>query len=190
MSEIDSRNCRVRDWPVDFSAAGVNLDNSKMSGENHSQRSHSNEAASHLNFRELSGESVAVDSSIFTKAWVDSAGSTGPKDYSAIERWQCQAAAANSGFPHGLDDVRDEEDSNMNLKPHKWKHDVPPNDSSASQVTMNKEPRGNHQRGTDRIKQSVVDYVASLLMPLYKAKKLDKEGYKSIMKKTATKVTS
>ncbi|KAK6131260.1 hypothetical protein DH2020_034995 [Rehmannia glutinosa] len=157
-SEIDSRNCRVRDWTVDFSATGVNPESSKMLVDNRSQRSHSNEIANQLNFREHSGESVAVDSSILTKAWVDSAGSIGIKDYSAIERWQCQAAAASSGFSHGTMHITDEEESNTSSK------------------------------GADRIKRSVVDYVASLLMPLYNAKKIDREGYKSIMKKTATKV--
>ncbi|KAI3464875.1 hypothetical protein Pfo_021538 [Paulownia fortunei] len=188
LSEIDSRNCRVRDWSVDFSATGVNLESSKMSVDNRSQRSHSNEIANQLNIREHSGESVAVDSSILTKAWVDSAGSIGIKDYNAIERWQCQAAAASSGFSHGTMHITDEEDSNMSTKLHKRKHDAPANESSASQVTINKVSKGNQPRGAERIKQSVVDYVASLLMPLYKARKIDREGYKSIMKKTATKV--
>ncbi|KAH6796289.1 hypothetical protein C2S51_037275 [Perilla frutescens var. frutescens] len=188
LSEIDSRNCRVRDWSVDFSATGVNLESTKMSVDNHSHRSLSNEIANQLNIREHSGESVAVDSSILTKAWVDNAGSIGIKDYSAIERWQCQAAAASSGFSHGTMHITDEEDSNMSLKLHDWKHDAPANESSASQVTINKESKGNQPRGAERIKQSVVDYVASLLMPLYKARKIDREGYKSIMKKTATKV--
>lgn len=188
LSEIDSRNCRVRDWSVDFSATGVNLESSKISIDNRSHRSHSNEIANQLNIREHSGESVAVDSSILTKAWVDNAGSIGIKDYSAIERWQCQAAAASSGFSHGTMHITDEEDSNMSSKLHKWKHDAPANESSASQVTISKESKGNQPRGAERIKQSVVDYVASLLMPLYKARKIDREGYKSIMKKTATKV--
>lgn len=190
LSEIDSRNCRVRDWSVDFSATGVNLESSKMSVDNRSHRSHSNEIANQLNIREHSGESVAVDSSILTKAWVDNAGSIGIKDYSAIERWQCQAAAASSGFSHGTMHITDEEDSNRSSKLHKWKDDEPANESSASQVTMTKGSKGNQPRGAERIKQSVVDYVASLLMPLYKARKIDREGYKSIMKKTATKVGS
>nr|GEY47906.1 AAA+ ATPase domain-containing protein [Tanacetum cinerariifolium] len=44
------------------------------------------------------GESAGVDSSIFTKAWVDSVGSEGLKDHSAIDRWQSQAATADSDF--------------------------------------------------------------------------------------------
>ncbi|KAL8524035.1 hypothetical protein ACS0TY_013846 [Phlomoides rotata] len=188
LSEIDSRNCRVRDWSVDFSATGVKLESSKMSVDNLSHRSQSNEMANQLNVREHSGESVAVDSSILTKAWVDNAGSIGMKDYNAIERWQCQAAAASSGFSHRSMHITDEEDSSMSSKLHKRKCDAPANESSASQVTINKESKGNQPRGAERIKQSVVDYVASLLMPLYKARKIDKDGYKSIMKKTATKV--
>ncbi|KAA0065180.1 lysine-specific histone demethylase 1-like protein 3 [Cucumis melo var. makuwa] len=179
ISEIDSRNCRVRNWSVEFSAACVNLESSRMSADNLSQRSHSNEIVSQLNFREHSGESAPVDSSIYTKAWVDTAGSVGMKDYHAIERWRTQAAAAH---------VNDEEDSNTNWHKPTWNNDQIANESSISQVTINKEPMRNHHRGADRIKQAVVDYVASLLMPLYKARKIDKDGYKSIMKKSATKV--
>ncbi|BFG17699.1 hypothetical protein CerSpe_039730 [Prunus speciosa] len=188
ISEIDSRNCKVRNWSVDFSAACVNLDSSRMSVDNLSQRSHPNETASQLNFREHSGESAAVDSSIYTKAWVDTAGSVGIKDYHAIEMWQSQAAAADPDFFHPAPYINDEEDSNTTSKKHSWKHEGIVNESSVSQVTVNKESLKNHHRGADHIKQAVVDYVASLLMPLYKAKKIDRDGYKSIMKKSATKV--
>lgn len=188
ISEIDSRNCRVRNWSVDFPAACVNLESSRMSADNHSQRSHSNDIACPLNFREHSGESAAVDSSLFTKAWVDSAGSVGIKDYHAIERWQSQAAAADSDFYQSTRHIRDEEDSNTISQPPTWKHDRQANESSVSHVTVNKELVKNQPRGAENIKQAVVDYVGSLLMPLYKARKIDKEGYKSIMKKSATKV--
>jgi hypothetical protein len=188
ISETDSRNCRVRDWSVDFSAAYANFDSSRMSGDNLSQRSHSNEIASHMSFREQSGESTAVDSSLFTKAWVDTAGSAGIKGYHAIERWQCQAAAADSDFFHRAMHIKDEEDSNTSSRPPTWKHDGRANESSISQVTVNNEPSKHHSRGADRIKQAVVDFVSSLLMPVYKARKIDKEGYKSIMKKISTKV--
>ncbi|XP_044511651.1 lysine-specific histone demethylase 1 homolog 3-like [Mangifera indica] len=188
ISEIDSRNCRVRDWSVDFSTACVNFDNSKTA-DNLSQRSHSNEIACQLNLREHSGESAAAaDSSIFTKAWVDTAGSVGIKDYHAIERWQSQAAAADSDFFHPAMHVKDEEESNTSSKPRTWKHDRQANGSSVSQVTINNESLENRPRGADHIKQAVVDYVASLLMPLYKARKIDRDGYKTIMKKSATKV--
>ncbi|XP_058785437.1 lysine-specific histone demethylase 1 homolog 3-like isoform X2 [Vicia villosa] len=195
ISEIDSRNCRVRDWSVDFSAACVNLDNSRMSADNLSQRSHSTEIASHLNFREHSGESVAVDSSLYTKAWIDSANGEGVKDYHAIERWQSQAAAAGSDFSNPAIHLKHEEDSNACSRLPSWKHDGVANDSSISQVTVNKEnskshshDSKSHSRGADCIKQAVADYVASLLMPLYKAKKLDRDAYKAIMKKSIAKV--
>ncbi|KAJ6736349.1 LYSINE-SPECIFIC HISTONE DEMETHYLASE 1-like protein 3 [Salix viminalis] len=188
ISETDSRNCRVRDWSVDFSSACANFDSSRMSGDNLSQRSHSNEIASHMSFREQSGESAAVDSSLFTKAWVDTAGSAGIKGYHAIERWQCQAAAADSDFFHQAMHIKEEEDSNTSSKPPTWKHDGRAKESSISQVTVNKEPSRHHSQGADRIKQAVVDFVSSLLMPVYKARKIDKEGYKSIMKKISTKV--
>nr|KYP46581.1 Lysine-specific histone demethylase 1 isogeny 1 [Cajanus cajan] len=148
------------DWSVDFSAACVNLDNSRMPVDNLSQRSHSNEIASHLNFREHSGE----------------------------KRWQSQAAAADSYFSNPTIHLKDEEDSNACSKLPSWKRDGIANESSISQVTVNKESLKSHPRGADHIKQAVVDYVASLLMPLYKARKLDKDGYKAIMKKSATKV--
>ncbi|KAI3777472.1 hypothetical protein L1987_47272 [Smallanthus sonchifolius] len=188
ISEIDSRNCRVRDWSVDFSAAGVNIECSKISVDNRSQLSITNENAGPLSYKEHSGESTGVDNSILTKAWVDSAGSEGIKDNNAIERWQSQAAAADSDFYHRSMHVMDEEYSSRNLKSSIRRHDGLANESSASQVTVNKDLVGNQPRGVDKIKQSVVDYVASLLMPLYKARKVDKESYKSIMKKTATKV--
>ncbi|CAA0841206.1 Lysine-specific histone demethylase 1 homolog 3 [Striga hermonthica] len=188
LPETDSRNCRVVDWSADFSAAGGHLDTSRISVDNCSQKAHSNSisASRQSNFREHSGENIAVDSSFLTKAWVDSAGSEGIKDYSAIERWQCQAAAAaSSGFTHGTMQMRDEEESNVSSR----KHEARANErSTISQVTMNKVSKGGQPTGSDRLKKAVVDYVASLLMPLYNAKKVDRDGYKSIMKKAATKV--
>lgn len=188
ISEIDSRNCRVRDWSVDFSSAYVNLDNSRMSVDNLSQRSHSNEIASHLNSREHSGESAAVDSSIYTKAWIDAAEGVGMKDYHAIERWQSQAAAAHSDSSNPTIHLKDEEDSNACSRLPSWKQDGMANESSISQVTVNKEISKCHSQGVEHIKQAVVDYVASLLIPLYKTRKLNKDGYKAIMKKSTTKV--
>nr|GEU71780.1 lysine-specific histone demethylase 1 homolog 3-like isoform X1 [Tanacetum cinerariifolium] len=138
-------------------------------------------------FGQKSRESAGVDSSIFTKAWVDSAGSEGLKDHSAISRWQSQATATDSDFFNRLR-VMDEEDSNINLKQSIHRYDGLANKSSASYVNVNREMvRSQHGR-VDNIKQSVVDYVPYLLMPLYKARKFDKESYKQIMKKTVTKV--
>ncbi|GJR88981.1 alpha/beta hydrolases superfamily protein [Tanacetum coccineum] len=99
-----------------------------------------------------SWESAGVDSIIFTKTWVDSAGSEGLKDHSVIDRWQSQTAAADSDFFNRLH-VRDEDDSNI------------------------KELVDSQTGGVDNIKQSVVDYVVSLLMPLYKPRKFDKESH-------------
>ncbi|GAB4839444.1 hypothetical protein Ancab_028966 [Ancistrocladus abbreviatus] len=187
ISEIDSRNCRVREWSVDFSAACANLESSRMSVDNMSQRSHSNDMGCPVNLGEHSGESAAADSCAFTKAWVDSAGAVGIKDYHAIERWQSQAAAAESET-HSSMRIRDEEDSNMMSRVPNKNHNSLVDGGSVSQGTTSKEFSVNQPRGGEHIKQAVVDYVASLLMPLYKAKKIDREGYKSIMKKTATKV--
>ncbi|XP_047341149.1 lysine-specific histone demethylase 1 homolog 3 [Impatiens glandulifera] len=188
LSEIDSRNCKVRDWSVDFSAACPNLDSSKMLAKDPSKRSHSNDLSRHPNLREHSAESAAADISTFTKSWIDASGSVEAKDNDAIERWQSQAAAAGADLHSQEMQVRDEEESNLSSKLPTWKHKGLANESSVSQVTLNKELVGNQPKEPDRIKQAVVDYVASLLMPLYKAKKISRESYKSIMKKAATKV--
>nr|XP_017257656.1 PREDICTED: lysine-specific histone demethylase 1 homolog 3-like [Daucus carota subsp. sativus] len=186
--EIDSRNCKVREWTADFSSSHVNLGNSKRSVENLSQRSSLHEVACQVNFSEHSADSAAVDSSIFTKAWVDSAGSEGIKDGSAIERWQSQAAAADSEFYSRTMRMMDAEETKINSRPSIMKHEVHASESSTFQVTTGKEMVENRSKGPEKIKQAVVDYVASLLMPLYKAKKFDKDGYKSMMKKATTKV--
>ncbi|KAK8297645.1 hypothetical protein V6Z11_D05G199300 [Gossypium hirsutum] len=135
-----------------------------------------------------STESLAMDSSIFTKAWVDTAGSGGIKGYHAIKRWQSQAAAADPDFFHRTVHVKDEEESNTSSRQLTRKHDERANENSISQVAVSKERFKNDPRGADHIKHAVVVYVGSLLMPLYKARKIDKDGNKSIMKKTATKV--
>ncbi|EOA15891.1 hypothetical protein CARUB_v10003981mg [Capsella rubella] len=189
MSEIDSRNCKVRDW-YDFPASCLDLDNSRIPGDNYSQRSHSNELVSHSKFREYSGESGAADTSFLTGAWVDTGGSSdGFKDSQAIDRWQSQAAAADPEFFNRTLHIKDDEDSiACSTGPPSWKHDQRANEGSVSQVTVNKESHKTHIRSADRLKQGVVDFVASLLMTPYKAKKIDRDVYKSIMKKTATKV--
>ncbi|RZC66572.1 hypothetical protein C5167_010267 [Papaver somniferum] len=187
ISEIDSRNCRVRDWSVDFSAACVNPDSSRMSGDNYTQHGYSNEDPHQVDMKEHSGESAANDNRL-TQAWVDSAGYGGVKDYHDIERWQFQAAAVSSDFYHPMMDVRDEEDSNTTMHVHNQKHEKRIEESSVSQSAANNLTFDKHPRGPERIKKAVVDYVGSLLMPLYKARKIDKEGYKSIMKKSSTKV--
>ncbi|XP_010449809.1 PREDICTED: lysine-specific histone demethylase 1 homolog 3 isoform X2 [Camelina sativa] len=189
MSEIDSRNCKVRDW-YDFPASCLDLDNSRIPVDNYSQRSHSNELVSHSKFRECSGESGAADTSFLTGAWVDTGGSSdGFKDSQAIDRWQSQAAAADPEFFNRTLHIKDDEDSiACSTGPPSWKNDQQANECSVSQVTVNKESHKTHIRSADRLKQGVVDFVASLLMAPYKAKKIDRDVYKSIMKKTATKV--
>ncbi|KAH1065787.1 hypothetical protein J1N35_030774 [Gossypium stocksii] len=132
--------------------------------------------------------SLAMDSSIFIKARVDTAGSGGIKDYHAIKRWQSQAAAADPDFFHPTVHVKDEEELNTSSRQPTGKHDERANESSISQVAVSKERFKNDPRGADHIKHAVVKYVGSLLMTLYKARKIDKDGNKSIMKKTATKV--
>ncbi|CAM8981727.1 unnamed protein product [Rhodiola kirilowii] len=186
-AEIDSRNSRVRDWSVDFSASCPNIENSAMSIDNPDYHIQSKVDAYQMNFPEHSGESAAPNRNLFTKAWVDGAGSEGLKDFHAIERWQSQAAAADANFYQQALHEKDEEDSNATSRLAPTKHGGIVNESSVSQLTTHKH-LGTLSKGVDHMKQAVVDYVASLLMPLYKARKIDKEGYKTIMKKTATKV--
>lgn len=178
VSDIDSRNCKTQNWTGDFTETGANLDNS-------SQRSNSNDLAP-LNIREHSEESTGLDRR-HIKAWVDTdtVGSGGVKDYLAIERWQSQAMEADAEFYQRLQ-LRDGEDSNgtFSTPPYKSEREG----SSASQVVENKLSTEDHPRGADHIKQGVMDFVASLLRPLYKTRKIDRDGYKSIMKKTVTKV--
>ncbi|XP_074575155.1 lysine-specific histone demethylase 1 homolog 3-like [Curcuma longa] len=186
-SEIDSRNCRVRDWSVDFIVPCGNMDNSKLSGDNHTHSSYSNELAYASNAREHSGESVAIDSRM-TRAWVDTdtAGNGGVKDSVAIERWQSQAMDADADFYYSIC-MRDEEESNKEVLPD-LRNQCHSEEVAAIQFEENKSLFENQVRGVHHIKQGVVDFVASLLMPLYRTRKIDREGYKSIMKKAATKV--
>ncbi|PKU63816.1 lysine-specific histone demethylase 1 homolog 3 [Dendrobium catenatum] len=185
-SEIDSRNCRVRDWSLDFASTCRNLERSKLSDD--MNQSLSNEIECPLNLGEHSGESGTIDSRL-TKAWVDtdSASNGAVKDSSAIERWQRQAMDADAEFYNRFH-LRDEEDSNRIQKLQALKQHEPADGMYASHVAENKSSCEGNPRGVEHVKQGVVDYVASLLMPLYKTRKIDKEGYKSIMKKTATKV--
>ncbi|XP_020572869.1 lysine-specific histone demethylase 1 homolog 3 [Phalaenopsis equestris] len=186
MSEIDSRNCRVRDWSLDFTSTCRNFESSRLSDD--MNQSLSNEIECPLNFGEQSGESGTIDSRL-TKAWVDtdSASNGAVKDSSAIERWQLQAMDADVEFYNRVH-LRDEEDSNRRQKLQALKQHESSDRMSASHVAENKSSCEGHSRGVEHIRQGVVDYVTSLLMPLYKTRKIDKDGYKSIMKKTATKV--
>lgn len=188
VSEMDSRNCRVQNWSVDFSAACANFDDPRLSVDNQIRSSYSNETIQPPNLKELSGENEAVDCRL-TRAWVDTEtlGSGGVKDSLAIERWQSQAMDADAQFYPIC--MKDEEGSNKILDGSVGEHPKR-SDSSGAQPRKSNSFAEGQQRGVEHIKRGVVDYVSSLLMPLYKARKIDKEGYKSIMKKTATKVNS
>ena len=120
-----------------------------------------------------------------TRAWVDSdtVGSGGVKDFLAIERWQSQAMDADPEFyAAGMKD-----EASNKISDEFSKESSNPNQNLLRPRKSNSSVEG-RQRGVNHIKCGIVDYVGSLLMPLYKTRKIDKEGYKSIMKKTATKV--
>lgn len=189
LSEIDSKNHRVRDWSIEFPAVRDNPDCSKNpTDSSYISWGDPSEVAYPTNLKERSAESGAVDGRL-KKAWVDvdAADVGGIKDHTAIERWQSEAMDAGANFFHSMN-LYDEEYSTEAVNSPKEKHQRPQGGSCASQAAESVSLSEGQPRGASRIKQGVVDYVASLLMPLYKTRKIDKEGYKSIMKKTANKV--
>jgi len=58
------------------------------------------------------------------------------------------------------------------------------------EVRMQSCPEPADRRGGDAIKKAVSDYVVQLLTPLYKTKKIQKEDFKAIVKKSTAKVKS
>ncbi|KAK3165357.1 hypothetical protein QOZ80_1AG0032170 [Eleusine coracana subsp. coracana] len=178
ISEVDSRNGKAKDSSADNTNCG-DVDSSKMTGDNCTHRSHSNEKACLTNVRDHSTDSCAVDSR-FTRAWVDTDTICidGVKDPLAIERWQAQAMEADKEFYSRIC-IPDEEDSSSQKQPCR---------SSASQVAESKPASEGHSRGVE-LKQGLVNFIASLLMPLYRGKKIDREGYKTIMRKAVNKIT-
>ncbi|KAJ3682068.1 hypothetical protein LUZ60_014641 [Juncus effusus] len=117
----------------------------------------------------------------FSKAWVDveATGVDGVKDASAIERWQDQAFEADKEFYSKL---------RISLPPEQDKEVAPAVQRQKAAGGSAASQRNSEGRALERVKQGVLDFVASLIMPLYKTRKLDREGYKSIMKKAVTKV--
>lgn len=172
ISEVDSRNGKAKDSSAD-------ADSSKMTGDNCTHRTHSNEKACLTNIRDHSTDSCAVDSR-FTRAWVDTDTICidGVKDPLAIERWQAQAMEADKEFYSRICIPDEEEDSSSQKQPCR---------SSASQVAESKPASESHSRGVE-LKQGLVNFISSLLMPLYRGKKIDREGYKTIMRKAVNKV--
>lgn len=178
ISEIDSRNGKAKN----SSAEQVNcadVDSSKMTVDNCTQRSYSNEKACLINIRDNSADSGAVESR-FTRAWVDTDTICidGVKDPLAIERWQAQAMEADKEFYSRIH-IPDEEDSSS--QKHTCK-------SSASQVAESKPASEGQPRGVEHIKQGLINFIGTLLMPLYKSKKIDRDSYKTIMRKAVTKI--
>ncbi|TVU47064.1 hypothetical protein EJB05_06644 [Eragrostis curvula] len=177
ISEVDSRNGKAKDSSADNTNC-ADADSSKMTGDNCTQRSHSIEKACLTNIRDHSTDSCAVDS-LFTRAWVDTDTICidGVKDPLAIERWQAQAMEADKEFYSRIC-IPDEEDSNSQKQTCR---------SSASQVAESKPASEGHSRGVE-LKQGLVNFITSLLMPLYRGKKIDREGYKTIMRKAVNKI--
>jgi len=56
------------------------------------------------------------------------------------------------------------------------------------EMRMQSCPEAADRRGGDAIKKAVSDYVVQLLTPLYKTKKIQKEDFKAIVKKSTAKV--
>lgn len=178
ISEIDSRNDKAKNPSVDH-ANCADVDSSKMTGDNCTQRSYSNENACLINIRDHSTDSGAVDSR-FTRAWVDTDTIfiDGVKDPLAIERWQQQAMEADKEFYSRIR-IPDEEDSSSQKQTCR---------SSASQVAESKPASDGQSRGVEHLRQGLINFISTVLMPLYRNKKVDREGYKGIMRKAVTKV--
>lgn len=179
ISEIDSRNGKTKNSSAEH-ANCPDVDSSKMTVDNCTQRSYSNEKACLINIRDNSAESGAVDSR-FTRAWVDTDAVSidGVKHPLAIERWQAQAMEADKEFYSRIR-IPMEEDSGSQKQTCK---------SSASQVAESKPASEGQSRGVEHIKQGLIAFISTLLMPLYKSKKIDRETYKTMMRKAVTKVS-
>ncbi|CAN6306057.1 unnamed protein product [Urochloa humidicola] len=175
ISENDSKNAKAKNSPDDANCADV--DSLKMSGDNGTQRSHSNEKACLANTRDHSTDiGVLLDG----RAWVDTDTICidGVKDPLAIERWQAQAMEADKEFYSRIR-IPEEEDSTGQKQLCR---------SSASQGADSKHASERQSRGVEHIKQGLVNFIGSLLMPLYRGKKIDREGYKTIMRKAVNKI--
>jgi hypothetical protein len=174
ISEVDSRDGKAKDSSAENTNC-ADVDSSKMTGDNGTQRSHSNEKACLTNVRDHSTGSCVVNSR-FTKAWVDTDTICidGVKDPLAIERWQAQAMEADKEFYSRIR-IQDEDSSSQKQT---WR-------SSASQVTENKLAS---EKGGVELKQGLMNFISSLLMPLYRGKKIDREGYKTMIRKAVNKV--
>ncbi|KAL5225652.1 hypothetical protein ABZP36_012291 [Zizania latifolia] len=178
VSEIDSRNGKAKNLSVDH-ANCADVDSSKMTGDNCTQRSYSNENACLTNIRDHSTDSGAVDSR-FTRAWVDTDTIfiDGVKDPLAIERWQAQAMEADKEFYSRIR-IPDEEDSSSQKQTCR---------SSASQVAESRPASEGQSRGVEHLRQGLINFIATVLMPLYRNRRIDREGYKTIMRKAVTKI--
>lgn len=172
ISENDSKNVKAKDLPDNTNCADA--DSLKMSRDNCTQLNHSNETAC------LANTDTGVVYGRFTRAWVDTDTICidGVKDPLAIERWQAQAMEADKEFYSRIR-IPDEDDSSSQKQTCR---------SSASQGADSKPASERQSRGVEHIKQGLVNFIALLLMPLYRGKKIDREGYKSIMRKSVNKI--
>nr|CAB3500319.1 unnamed protein product [Digitaria exilis] len=174
ISENGSKDDKAKNSPDNANCADV--DSMKMSGDNGTQRSHSSEKACLANVRDHNTDLGILDG----RAWVDTDTICidGVKDPLAIERWQAQAMEADKEFYSRIR-IPDEEDSTGPKQACR---------SSASQGVDSKPASERQSRGVEHIKQGLVNFIASLLMPLYRGKKIDRDGYKTIMRKAVNKL--
>uniref|UniRef100_A0A0D9XLT8 SWIRM domain-containing protein n=1 Tax=Leersia perrieri TaxID=77586 RepID=A0A0D9XLT8_9ORYZ len=176
ISEIDSRNGKAKNPSADH-ANCADVDSSKMTG-NCTPKSYSNEKACLITIKDHSTDNGAVDSR-FTRAWVDTDTIfiDGVKDPLAIERWQQQAMEADKEFYSRIR-IPDEEDSSSQKQTCR---------SSASQVAESRPASEGQSRGVEHLRQGLINFISTVLMPLYRNKRVDREGYKTIMRKAVTK---
>ncbi|XP_057863527.2 lysine-specific histone demethylase 1 homolog 3 isoform X1 [Cryptomeria japonica] len=206
-SEIDSRSCRVRNWSVDFAATCGNLDSSRVGGSdygggnslatldlNMKQRSQSNDIDSHSDLKERSAETGAVESKSKKHRVHNTGKFSGGTVFDTADKCKPYSLGSHS-------EILDQNIQQMNDKYSTKVEQVPINHSrngedekcvfeggSNKESPRTKSVYKDEARGSEHIKKGITDYVASLLMPLYKNKKIDRDGYKSIMKKSTIKV--
>lgn len=126
---------------------------------------------------------------IFTKAWVDvdPVRVDGVKDASAVERWQEQAFEVDTDFYNRLHIPERDEPGEATAALQNAARQGQGGSVGSQPVDSKKNSEG-RSHGVEQIKQGIMEYVATLLKPLYKTNKLDRDGYKAVMKKGVTKV--
>ncbi|KAH7424184.1 hypothetical protein KP509_12G094400 [Ceratopteris richardii] len=193
---IDARNCKVRDWSIDFSDNCNHLHSPDIT-------------SAMLDIKDAGRENELPGHS---SAWIErDVYSSDPRQCSEQQEATCiqEFRDAVNAVPSLKDYENGKTDLVLDLT-----HTCDPNFCASTNTHLSME---NHD-GTSRAsldvkscseeeipvakltddaerpsrgsehKKAVTDYISNLLLPLYKARKIDKDGFKSIVKKSAVKV--